>query len=564
MVTIPSQYGFIGSPVTVTNTSNLSTMTGSLCTETTIFCSNNNTSGYLLRVAERVSGTVFTNITSFSFTISNGSYRSPQLWTDFNSEKFLVNTYSRTGQPIDAVQSGTTTNATFYLACSNTANRCGTCFANGSCASCYALGTGYDTTFTYGGFYFRTSTGICVTSCSGNFYNLSNTCVQCTSPCFGCTGSGTFCTSCINTTYLYNNTCLTLCPAGFFQNTGNVCSACLSNCLTCSGANNYCTSCNNGTYLSSRLNTCVSSSQCESYQYADSITWRCTNCSVSCNGCSSSSTNCLACATGYIIDTAFGSTLPGRCTNVCPTGTVNDTTNAFGGGCRCNPICRTCQTTLSNCISCTSPSLLQVNTCVSSCSSSYYVSGTSCLPCVTNCSTCSSSVCSSCISGSFLYENVCYSACPLYTTSAISSGVSICYSCGSGCVTCLDATRCQTCASSMLPQQNDTHRICVFSCSTGYVKITTSTPNYCGTSCPGDTTEVNGVCTSTSNSGGGGSGNGSGGGVTPTLTSASSSRFIPFPYTIALVVLVIFTLTSRLAFSHTIVPAGLCAFGGII
>jgi hypothetical protein len=111
----------------------------------------------------------------------------------------------------------------------------------------------------------------------------------------------------------------------------------------------------------------------------------------------------------------------------------------------------------------------------------------------------------------------------------------------------------------MIPQQNDTHRICVFSCSTGYVKITTSTPNYCGISCPGDTTEVNGVCTTNS-----GNGSGSGGGVTPTLTSTSSSRFIPFPYTIALVVLVIFTLTSRLAFSHTIVPAGLCAFGGII
>jgi len=403
VVTIPPQYGFIGTPVTVTNTSDLTTLSGSLCTESTIFCSNNNTSGYLVRIAEKVGGTVFTNISTFSFTISNGSYRSPQLWTDFNSEPFLVNTYSTTGQPIDAVQSATTANATFYLACTNTANRCGTCFANGSCASCYALGTGQDPTFTYGGFYFRTSTGICVTSCSGNFYNLSNTCVQCTSPCFGCTGSGTFCTSCINTTYLYNNTCLTLCPDGFFQNTGNICSACLSNCLSCSGTNNYCTSCHNGTYLSTRLNSCVSSSQCESYQYADSSTWRCTNCSASCNGCSSTSTNCIACATGFIIDTAFGSTLPGRCTNVCPTGTVNDTTNIYGGGCRCNPICRTCQTALSNCISCTAPSLLQVNTCVSTCSSSYYVSGTSCLPCVTNCSTCSSSVCSSCISGSFLY-----------------------------------------------------------------------------------------------------------------------------------------------------------------
>lgn len=105
----------------------------------------------------------------------------------------------------------------------------------------------------------------------------------------------------------------------------------------------------------------------------------------------------------------------------------------------------------------------------------------------------------------------------------------------------------------MIPQQNSTNRICVFSCGTGYVNVNNA---YCSTSCPGDMTNVNGVCItntpSTTNS---------------TATNAlitSTSRFIPFPYTIGLVVLVIFTLTSRLAFSHTIIPAGLCAFGGII
>jgi hypothetical protein len=50
VVTIPSQYAFVGSTVTVTNTSDLTTMAGSLCSDTTLFCSNNNTSGNLLRV----------------------------------------------------------------------------------------------------------------------------------------------------------------------------------------------------------------------------------------------------------------------------------------------------------------------------------------------------------------------------------------------------------------------------------------------------------------------------------------------------------------------------------
>lgn len=85
VVTIPSQYAFVGTTVTVTNTSNLLIMTGSLCSDINLFCSNNNTSGNLLRVVERVPGNVFTNVSSISFTVTNGSYRSPQLWADYNS-----------------------------------------------------------------------------------------------------------------------------------------------------------------------------------------------------------------------------------------------------------------------------------------------------------------------------------------------------------------------------------------------------------------------------------------------------------------------------------------------
>lgn len=459
---------------------------------------------------------------------------------------------------MDAVQSGTTTNATFYLACINAANRCGTCHTNGSCSSCYAIGTGYDTNFTYGGFFYSTSIGTCVINCGANFYNASNMCIQCTSPCFSCSSSGTFCNSCINTTvggqgpfYLFNNTCPAICPDRYFQDTGNICTACSTLCLTCSGTSLFCTSCNNGTYLSTRLNTCVSSSQCESYQYADSGTWRCTNCSVSCNGCSINDTYCTACSTGYIIDVSFKTTLPGKCTNVCPTGTVNDTGNAFGGGCRCNTTCKTCQTTLSYCTSCNSPQFLQNNQCVNSCSSGFFVNGTNCAACVANCSSCTSSSCSACGNGMYLYDNTCYSSCPPFTTNRTVSGVLTCFTCGSGCTNCLDSSNCLNCTSGMIPQLNSTSRICVFSCGTDFVLINNA---YCGLSCPGDTTNVGGVCKSPTSNGTSSS----------DALATSTSRFIPFPYTIGLVVLVIFTLTSRLAFSHTIIPAGLCAFGGII
>lgn len=85
VATIPSQYAFVGTTVTVTNTSDLTTMTGSLCSEATLFCSNNNTSGNLLRIVEKVPGNVFKSVSSISFTVTNGSYRSPQLWTNYNS-----------------------------------------------------------------------------------------------------------------------------------------------------------------------------------------------------------------------------------------------------------------------------------------------------------------------------------------------------------------------------------------------------------------------------------------------------------------------------------------------
>jgi len=101
---------------------------------------------------------VFNNISSFSVTIKNGTYRSPQLWSNFNANIFLVNTYSSLGQPVDAVQSGTTANATFYLACPSTTLHCKTCIAT-TCQSCYQLGDGYDTSFAYGAYYYKASTG---------------------------------------------------------------------------------------------------------------------------------------------------------------------------------------------------------------------------------------------------------------------------------------------------------------------------------------------------------------------------------------------------------------------
>lgn len=410
-----------------------------------------------------------------------------------------MNSYSSTGQPIDAVQSGTTTNATFYLTCSSN-NYCNTCYANGSCSSCYALGTGYNTNFTYGAYYLITSTGVCVQSCTGNFYaSTSKSCLQCTAPCYGCSVTDSNCTSCINYTinglsyYYYNSSCITTCPSGYYaSSSGNTCQVCANPCLTCSGSNVYCTSCFTNKYLSTRLGTCGDASICNaSYEYPDSTTFKCTNCSASCNGCSINSTHCAACQTGYIIDIAYGTTLPGRCTNLCPSGTVNDTAKIMGGGCTCNyTACATCQTTVNTCLSCNGSKYLQSGACVSTCSSGYYLSNLSCISCISNCSTCTSSACTKCNSPLYLYQDTCISACPTYTTSTLSNGGNICFSCGSGCITCIDTSSCQTCTTGLYMQINSTNRLCVNTCVSPYYTYNSQ----CLVTCPSGTAQSGTNC----------------------------------------------------------------------
>jgi hypothetical protein len=133
IVKVPSQYTFIISTVNIANGSDLNTLSGSFCTNSNLFCSNNLNSGYQIKVQEKIAGNVFTNITSITFTVSNGTYVSPKDWDTFDSENFIVNTFTSTGKEIDSSELGSTTNAKFYLACSVKANRCETCLTNGTC-----------------------------------------------------------------------------------------------------------------------------------------------------------------------------------------------------------------------------------------------------------------------------------------------------------------------------------------------------------------------------------------------------------------------------------------------
>ena len=432
VVSVPSEWTNTQSSLVSVNVSQISTQTGSLCTDSTVFCSNYLGDSHKIRVDDRT-GTAFPSVSSISFTLASSVFASPKTWLTTYST-FSFSTFSNLSFAIDSSSSSTNNTASFYLACPNsTTFHCKTCNSSGFCSACYQTGDGVDATFNFGGFIVRQSTGECVSSCGANYFNSSNFCVQCTSPCFGCTSSAvTSCTSCIAPTVLNNSQCLSSCPNGYYNNTG-VCSLCTSPCLTCSSSATNCTSCVNNTYLNG--NSCGNDCAGVTGTYADNSTWTCAACISNCSSCSGSSSNCTGCASTYFL------TGTNICTQNCPTGTAKENSTS----CTCNfTVCATCVLTINTCLTCATGLVLRNSSCLSSCGTGYYNSSNTCVACVANCDTCSASGCSACsTSAPILYNSSCIATCP----SGSSQSGSTCITCITGCSACSSTTICTSCLS---------------------------------------------------------------------------------------------------------------------
>jgi len=264
-ITLPSQYEFIGTSITVAMNTNLSAqISSSLCSGTTYFCSNYNSFPNIVKIEELTKGlNTFNNLSYFVVEIKNMTYVSPKNWNDYNSESFLATTYTSTESSIDSVQAGSIT-ANFYLTCGDI-NNCRQCDTSLKCTSCYQIGNGHDPNFDFGTYFYRTSTGRCVKQCEINFFNLSNFCQICQSPCYTCSKVDTNCTSCDNSSsYPYyvpsTNSCGSKCIDGYYADASKICKVCSSNCLKCDILPTNCTECSI-LYLSIS-NTCVNSSSC--------------------------------------------------------------------------------------------------------------------------------------------------------------------------------------------------------------------------------------------------------------------------------------------------------------
>ena len=131
VVTVPTEWtNTQTSTVLVTSTTNLSAMTGSLCTGGTVFCSNYLSDRSKIRVDD-LTTTAFPSVTNISVTVASTVFSSPQAfaatYTDFSFE-----TFSSTSALIDTSQATTTNTAAFSLACPNpTTFHCKTCNSTG-------------------------------------------------------------------------------------------------------------------------------------------------------------------------------------------------------------------------------------------------------------------------------------------------------------------------------------------------------------------------------------------------------------------------------------------------
>ena len=329
--------------------------------------------------------------------------------------------------------------ATFYV----TGNTCGQCSVN--CATCHGGATSQCLTC-MPGYYLSAPGGVCLNcasscaSCTGQqgdqcsncvamFYYNSGKCNACSSHCLTCTGTAeNQCTGCVTgyylgsdgvcrgcgyTTcpvgsYLYKTCCVGTCPVGMYGSTARKCENCDPLCYTCIQTSTFCTSCTNDTYIANSTGYCI----CSDITYQGYCYYVCPN------------------GLNQYLQT---------CVTVCPDGFY---ANIYHVCKACDPICATCVTTSTYCLTCSNETLVATNGICNCSSTMLYFLG--------DCYT-------SCPYYVFTYLSSCYVTCPNFL-----AGFLISMTCLNNCPdgyfnltgTCMDCStqclNCTQCADSSL------------------------------------------------------------------------------------------------------------------
>lgn len=207
--------------------------------------------------------------------------------------------------------------------------------------------------------------------------------MPCDGTCATCKGSGaTNCLSCSGSNYLSYGAyeCVGTCPGGQYAAAGNVCLACSINCVTCSGSGGNCESCGlslSGIALYLYNSACIATCPNQYYAYSN---FTCVPCHSSCYTCSGTAlTNCLTCTSGSLV--ASNNT----CQTNCPDGQYSQNSMCVA----CLRECATCQN-ITYCTSCQSVAgqdyyLNANNVCVIACPAGTYGSNYICSSCTSPC-----------------------------------------------------------------------------------------------------------------------------------------------------------------------------------
>lgn len=359
--------------------------------------------------------------------------------------------------------------------CFDCSNNCAQC--SGTVSTCTRCATGT-----------VLSSNTCIAECPAGFTTTTTSngaCVPCVN-CPTCLGATTTCTSCSGSLILHESQCIDSCPPGYTSTTAqpSICTACSSSCFECSGTSSYCTSCATGSILTSS-NTCQSPSSCpDGTTLTTTSGGVCLNCQSPCINCSGSITSCSSCISGLVLSgtTCVECTSPCKTCNGLPTFCMSCIESYYLSG----TVCVACS---NNCLSCVDSSFK-----CTACSSGKFLSGNDCLSCSSTCETCSgtSTACTSCPSTKFLETGLCYSCdsscltCETthtYCTSC-SPGFFItssneCLECSSSCKTCSgSASNCASCDTGFT-LIGGVCGMCSSSCSTCVSSFTTCAS--CGT-----------------------------------------------------------------------------------
>lgn len=255
--------------------------------------------------------------------------------------------------------------------------------------------------------YLVTPGGInCTATCPAKTFpdNSTYLCTPCPPTCSSCTSISN-CTACLTSGviyyYLYNGSCLAMCPNStymdFFNQDVRICKSCSVECSVCFGATySQCINCTKGYVLD--MSSCVRN--CSIGKYIDN-TSHCDSCNLICKTCfGPADFQCYSCNYGFYL-------YKYRCYEICPAGTVN-TTDATGLRI-CIDCPDNCLICLANgsCTTCAPMSYLTADLkCQSVCPYGWTVSADSvrCNVCPGFCQTCTSSGCTSCLPGYYIYN----------------------------------------------------------------------------------------------------------------------------------------------------------------